>query len=429
MSRASNHALNLSEAAMSTRSVRTTFAGKHGQLAARLDLPQGDVGAYALFAHCFTCTKDVIAARRIAAKLASLGIAVLRFDFTGLGSSEGEFQNTNFSSNVEDLVAAADHLRTTYRAPAILIGHSLGGAAVLAAAHRVPEAKAVVTIGAPSDVAHVLQHFQAHLGDIERDGVANVTLAGRTFPISRELVEDARGHALQNHVANLRKALLVMHAPLDQTVGIEHATAIFIAAKHPKSFVSLDSADHLLSDSRDAAYAAEVLAAWASRYVPQEAEQAGEDRHDGVVVTETGGGKFQNAITAGRHHLLADEPVAAGGLNSGPGPYDYLAAALGACTSMTLRIYAEQKRLALGRVTVSVTHGKLPAEHCKDCGEAAEGRTGKIDRFERVISVEGGVDAAMAAKLIDIAGRCPVHRTLEAGSAVVTKVSDTQPPS
>jgi len=339
-----------------------------------------------------------------------------------------EFQNTNFSSNVEDLVLAANHLRTHYRAPAILIGHSLGGAAVLAAAHRIPEAKAVVTIGAPSDVAHVLHHFQAHLDDIERYGVANVTLAGRSFPISRGLVADAKGQAIEHHVANLRKALLVMHAPRHQTVGIEHATAIFTTAKHPKSFVSLDSADHLLSDGLDAAYAAEVLAVWASRYVPQHEENAGEDRHDGVVVAKTGGGKFQNEIAAGRHLLLADEPASAGGLDSGPSPYDYVAAALVACTSMTLRVYAEHKQLVLGRLTVSVRHGKLPAEHCEDCGEAAEGRTGKIDRFERVISVEGGVDAVMAGKLIEIAGRCPVHRTLEAGSAIVTKVSDSHLP-
>ena len=188
------------------------------------------------------------------------------------------------------------------------------------------------------------------------------------------------------------------------------------------------AADHLLSDSRDAAYAAEVLAAWASRYVPQDEEGAREDRHDGVVVAETGAGKFQNVITAGRHRLIADEPASVGGLDSGPSPYDYLAAALGACTSMTLRVYAEHKRLALGRLTVSVRHGKLPAEHCVDCGGAAEGRTGKIDRFERVISVDGGVDAAMADKLIEIAGKCPVHRTLEARSAVVTKVSDSETP-
>jgi uncharacterized OsmC-like protein/alpha-beta hydrolase superfamily lysophospholipase len=413
---------------MTARSLRMTFPGSLGyELAARLDLPTGDVRAHALFAHCFTCTKDIFAARHIAAKLASLGIAVLRFDFTGLGSSKGEFQNTNFSSNVEDLIFAADHLRRYYRAPAILIGHSLGGAAVLAAAHRVPEATAVVTIGAPSDVAHVLHSFRAHLDDIERDGVADVTLAGRTFPINRTLVRDAKRQALEKHVANLRKALLIMHAPRDQIVGIEHASAIFATAKHPKSFVSLDSADHLLSDTSDAAYAAEVLAAWASRYVPRHEDNAGEDQHDGVVVTETGTGKFQNAIAAGRHHLLADEPASAGGLDSGPSPYDYLAAALATCTSMTLRVYAEHKQLALGCLTVNVRHGKLPAEHCEDCGEAAEGQTGKIDRFERVISVEGGVDAAMADKLIEIAGKCPVHRTLEARSAVVTKVADNAP--
>ncbi len=236
---------------MSGRTIRMIFPNSLGhELAARLDLPSRAVRAHALFAHCFTCTKDVAAARHVAAKLAALGVAVLRFDFTGLGSSGGEFENTNFSSNVDDLIAAANHLRMHYQAPSILIGHSLGGAAVLAAAHRIPEAKAVVTIGAPSDVAHVLHHFKAHLSDIERDGVANVTLAGRTFPISRGLVEDAKGQAIGQHVANLRKALLVMHAPRDQIVGIEHAATIFTAAKHPKSFVSLDTADHLLSDSR-----------------------------------------------------------------------------------------------------------------------------------------------------------------------------------
>ena len=409
---------------MSVQSIRMTFPGSLGhELAARLDTPPAGIRAYALFAHCFTCTKDVLAARHIAQTLTSLGVAVLRFDFTGLGSSGGEFQNTSFSSNVEDLVRAADHLRQNYRAPAIVIGHSLGGAAILAAAHRLPEAKAIVTIGAPSDVAHVLRQFDAKLDDIERDGIANVTLAGRTFPISRTLVEDAKGHTLQQHIANLRKALLVMHAPRDQIVGIEHATTIFSAARHPKSFVSLDNADHLLSDKRDAAYAAQVIAAWASRYI-EEGEQAiaDEDQHDGVIATETGAGKYQNLVIAGRHRLLADEPISVGGLDSGPSPYDYLAAALGACTAMTLRIYAEHKKMALGRLSVSVTHGKRPAAHCEDCGDVVEGRTGEIDRFERVISVAGGTDAVTADKLVEIAGKCPVHRTLAARAAVVTKV-------
>jgi uncharacterized OsmC-like protein/pimeloyl-ACP methyl ester carboxylesterase len=410
---------------MYARSIRMTFPGSLGpELAARLDMPLAGVRAYALFAHCFTCSKDILAARRIAETLTALGVAVLRFDFTGLGSSDGEFENTNFSSNVEDLVRAADHMRMHHQAPAIVIGHSLGGAAVLAAAHRIPEAKAIVTIGAPSDVSHVLQHFQAQLEDIERDGIANVTLAGRTFPVSRTLVEDAKSHTLQQRIANLRKALLIMHAPRDLTVGIEHATTIFTAARHPKSFVSLDNADHLLSHKEDAAYAARVIAAWASRYLEEPEENLANANHlDGIVVTETGAGKFQNMIVAGQHRLLADEPESVGGLGSGPSPYDYLAAALGACTSMTLRIYADHKQMALGRITVSVKHGKQPADHCRDCGEVVEGRTGNIDRFERVISIEGETDAAMADKLIEIAGKCPVHRTLAARSAVVTSVA------
>ena len=409
---------------MNARSIRMTFPGSIGhELAARLDMPPAGVRAYALFAHCFTCTKDILAARHIAATLTSLGVAVLRFDFTGLGSSDGEFQNTSFSSNVQDLICAADHLRKHYQAPAIVIGHSLGGAAVLAAADQLPEAKAIVTIGAPSDVAHVLQNFNAQLDDIERDGIANVSLAGRTFPISRRLVEDARSHVLQRQIANLRKALLVMHAPLDPTVGIEHATTIFVAAKHPKSFVSLDDADHLLSRKRDAVYAAQVIAAWASRYIAANEEAAAdEDSHEGIVVMETGTGKFQNVVVAGRHRLLADEPASMGGLGSGPSPYDYLAAALGACTSMTLRLYADHNNLPLGRFTVSIRHGKRPAGHCEDCGEVVTGRAGSIDRFERTIAVEGGADAATADKLVEIAGKCPVHRTLATRSAVVTRV-------
>ncbi len=310
---------------MTPSSMRTAFTGSLGQeLAARLDLAPGPVRAYALFAHCFTCSKDSLAARHIAGKLAGLGIGVLRFDFTGLGASEGEFANTSFSSNVEDLVRAADHLRTHFAAPALLIGHSLGGAAVLAAAHHVPEATAVVTIAAPSDVAHVLQHFHADLAQIERDGVASVTLAGRTFQIRKEFIEDAKAQAVKDRIASLRKALLVMHAATDQIVGIEHATAIFTAARHPKSFVSLDTADHLLTNRRDAAYAAEVIAAWASRFLPEGRAEAAAP-YDGVVVAETGAGKFQNSVTAGRHRLLADGPTSAGGLGSGPSPYDYLA--------------------------------------------------------------------------------------------------------
>ena len=402
--------------------IRATFTGRDGlQLAARIDLPVGPIRAFALFAHCFTCTKDILAAKRIAAALANAGVGVMRFDFTGLGSSEGEFANTDFTSNVEDLVAAADYLRETYAAPTILIGHSLGGAAVLVAAESIPEAKAVVTIGAPADVAHVLHQLGSSLDEIRGKGEAMVTLAGRQFSIRRAFVEDAEGHRLLYRVGHLDKALLVMHAPRDAVVGIDNASKIFVAAKHPKSFVSLDDADHLLSSAAAATYAAEVIVAWASKYIAAAAPDSGNADH--VIVRETGQGKFQNLALSGRHRLLADEPVAAGGLDSGPTPYDYLSIALGACTAMTLRLYAEHKQMQLGQIAVTVRHGKVAAGHCSDCSEVAEGRTGKIDRFEREIAIDGAIDAALRAKLLEIADKCPVHRTLESSSAIVTTIT------
>lgn len=408
--------------ASNTSVIRASFKGSAGyELSARLDLPAGNVRAFALFAHCFTCTKDVLAAKRIAAGLAAAGVGVLRFDFTGLGSSEGEFANTNFSSNIEDLVSAAGYLRENFAAPAILVGHSLGGAAVLAAAHDIPEARAVVTIGAPADVGHVLKQFGSSLEEIREKGEAQVTLAGRRFSIRHGFIVDAEEQRLADRIGSLGKALLVMHAPLDTVVDIENASKIFLAAKHPKSFVSLDDADHLLSDASASAYAARVIDAWASKYIPL-AAAAPESESTDVLIRETGQGRHQNSIAVGRHRLIADEPVTVGGLDSGPSPYDYLSIALGACTAMTLRAYAEHKKLTLGRVSVTIRHGKAAAEHCSDCGAAADGREGKIDRFERIISVDGELDAALREKLLEIAGKCPVHRTLDAASAVVTRV-------
>ena len=402
-------------------SERLEFAGHDGsRLAARLELPPGPPRAYAVFAHCFTCSKDIFAASRIAEALAGRGIAVLRFDFTGLGASEGEFANTNFSSNVADLVAAADHLRATRKAPALLVGHSLGGAAVLAAAGEIAEVRAVVTIGAPSDAAHVVENFAADVGTIEVAGKAEVTLAGRKFTIRRQFLEDVAGARLAERVAALRRPLLIFHAPRDGTVGIENAAAIFQAAKHPKSFVSLDDADHLLRRHVDAIYVAEVLAAWAGRYMPT----AEGPITNLVRVTETGAGPFQLAVQAGPHSLVVDEPVEAGGGCTGPAPYDYLSIALAACTTLTLRIYARHKQLDLGRITVTVDHAKVHADDCRSCGE---GREGKIDRFERVIAIEGPVAEDVRARLAKIAGKCPVHRTLEASPAVVTRFADAGP--
>jgi uncharacterized OsmC-like protein/pimeloyl-ACP methyl ester carboxylesterase len=402
-------------------SQRFQFQGSEGQqLAAALDLPDGEPIAYALFAHCFTCGKDVLAARRIALALAAKGIAVLRFDFTGLGSSEGDFANATFSSNVADLVRAADHLRGTRKAPAILIGHSLGGAAILAAAAQIPEAKAVVTIAAPADPAHVTGLFADHIDDIRKHGKVEVSLAGRPFPIKKEFLDDIAEHNLMGHATMLHKALLIMHAPADDTVGIDNATKIFVAAKHPKSFVSLAGADHLLTQRRDAVYVAEVIAAWAQRYLdPVAATDLGEAPRN-VVVQETRASKFQQTVSIGPHHLLADEPLAAGGEDTGPGPYDYLLAGLGACTSMTMRLYADRKSLPLERVTVTLKHSKIYASDCAEC----ETKSGMLDQIDRVIAMEGALDAEQRKRLLEIADKCPVHRTLTSEIRIVTQAAE-----
>ncbi|TPQ31568.1 osmotically inducible protein C [Bradyrhizobium guangdongense] len=400
---------------------RFQFTGEGGhQLAAALELPDGEPTAYALFAHCFTCGKDTLAAKRISVALAAKGIAVLRFDFTGLGSSEGDFANSTFSSNVADLVRAADHLRATQKAPAILIGHSLGGAAILAAAGRIPEAKAVATIAAPSDPAHVTGLFREHIDSIRKQGEVEVSLAGRPFRIKREFLDDIAEHELMKDVTGLHKALLVMHSPVDDTVGIDNATKIFLSAKHPKSFVSLDHADHLLSKPRDAAYAADVITAWASRYVepaaPPNAMDLGEAPRV-VVVQETRKSKFNQIISVGPHRLVADEPLAAGGEDAGPGPYDFLLAGLGACTSMTMRLYADRKSLPLERVTVTLKHSKIYAKDCEEC----ETREGMLDQIDRVIALDGNLDAEQRKRLMEIADKCPVHRTLTSEIRIVTK--------
>jgi uncharacterized OsmC-like protein/alpha-beta hydrolase superfamily lysophospholipase len=388
------------------------FRNTEGQtLAALLDRPDGPVRAVALFAHCFTCGKDVRAARRIAEGLKLHGVAVLRFDFTGLGASEGEFANTTFSSNIDDLVAAADHLRATLAAPAILIGHSLGGAAVLAAAHRIAEARAVVTIAAPFDPAHVAGLFGGRIPEIEAKGEVEVTLAGRPFRIRRALLDDIAEQNLAARIADLHKALLVFHSPTDDIVGIDNASHIFMAAKHPKSFISLAGADHLLSRRSDDAYVANVIAAWAERYLDMAAdERSDDDTAPGtVVVRETGKGTFQQEIISGPHRLLADEPVTSGGLDTGLGPYDLLLAALGACTSMTVRLYADRKKIPLRRTQVRLRHEKIYATDCAEC----ETKEGKIDHIDRAITFEGDLDAEQRARLLEIADKCPVHRTLK----------------
>lgn len=399
-------------------SKRFDFPNARGErLAALLDLPVGEPRAYALFAHCFTCGKDVHAARRIAEGLTLLGIAVLRFDFTGLGSSEGEFQNSDFSSNVGDLVAAAKHLEQHTGAPALLIGHSLGGAAVLAAASELPHVRAIATIGAPSDPAHVTGLFREQINQIRDQGTVEVQLAGRPFRIAREFLDDVANQRLTMHISNLKRALIIFHSPTDELVGIENASEIFTAAKHPKSFVSLSNADHLLSKKADAHYVANVISAWADRYLP--AVEPAEIERGTVVVTETGHGRLQQEVVAEKHRFLADEPSSVGGLDSGPDPYDLLLAALGACTSMTMRLYAERKGIPLERASVRLRHERMHASDCETC----ETKVGKLDSIDRQISLTGPLDAQQRTQLLAIADKCPVHRTLSSEIVINTKLA------
>lgn len=405
------------------RSERVEFTGALGEtLAAKLELPAGPPAAYALFAHCFSCSKDILAASRIARRLTAAGFAVLRFDFTGLGQSEGDFANTNFSSNIHDLLAAARYMDAEHGAPALLVGHSLGGAAVIAAAGDLPSVKAVATIGAPADANHVTHQFAEMVDAIKRDGRAEVSLSGRSFTIKKQFLDDIAGHALEEAAADLRRPLLILHSPVDQVVGIDNASRLFVAAKHPKSFVSLDDADHLLRGERDALYAADVIASWAARYVLSPGPAVPQaDRDGAVIVRETGRGPFENHVVDGDHVLVADEPVSVGGFDAGPSPYGYLSAALGACTSMTLRMYATRKSLPLDRVTVRTAHSKGHAEDCEAC---LDGQERNVDIFEREIVLEGALDEAQRARLLEIADKCPVHRTLNSPVVIRTRLKD-----
>ena len=398
---------------------RVTFPGHNGdELAARLDLPDGPHLSTALFAHCFTCSKDIPAARRISGRLAAMGIAVLRFDFTGLGHSQGEFSNTSFTSNVEDLTAAARYLDSRGMAPSLLIGHSLGGAAVLKARASIPSVRAVTTLGAPFDPQHVTHNFTDALPEIIDKGIAEVTLGGRPFRITKAFLDDIAAGELTPAIAKLNAALLIMHAPRDATVGIENASEIFLAARHPKSFVTLDDADHLITRPADADYAAEVIAAWVRRYIDLTPPAPPPAAPEGIVrVSEADAEGFLQDIQNGPdHHLQVDEPLAYGGTNRGLTPYGLVAAGLGACTSMTIRMYARRKGWPLTHVSVDISHNKV---HAQDADQSSSDR---IDQFTRLIRFEGDLTDAQRAKLLEIADKCPVHRTLEAGAQVETEL-------
>lgn len=403
------------------RSARVTFPNAHGQLlAGRIDFPvTGEPLAYALYAHCFTCNKNLRAIGRIAETLAHHGIATLRFDFTGLGDSEGDFSETNFSSSVADLTQAARYLEEHHAPPELLIGHSLGGAVALAATSSIESVRAVVTLAAPATPQHIERHIAVDLATIKADGVAEANVAGRPFTLRKQLLDDIEAVQLDEAVAALRRPLLVIHSPVDNTVGVENAAEIFSYARHPKSFLSLDDADHLISVDDDARYVAEVIAAWASRYTSGDLATHAQpdfvvDAPESVTVVRTEEG-FRTDILSNGFPLVADEPASVGGTNTGPTPYDYLLTALGSCTAMTLRMYADKKGWPLESVSVRLTHRKV---HAKDCA-ACESDAGYVDQVEREIELAGPLDFDQRERLKGIADRCPVHKTLH-GEVVVT---------
>lgn len=404
---------------------KVAFQNEHGeQLAAYLDFPvdQRPV-AYALFAHCFTCNKNLKAVNNISRSLTQKGFAVLRFDFTGLGESEGDFSDTNFSSNVADLAQASEFLREHYEAPSLLMGHSLGGAAVLLAAHKMPELKAVATVAAPANPDHVTKHFKDQIPEIKEKGEATVNLGGRDFTIRKQFVDNLERSNLQNYIHNLRSPLLILHSPSDKTVGIDNAGEIFQHAQHPKSFIALDNADHLLMKKEDSVYVGEVVASWAERYLPARQEQGLDLSTEKQAVARTDQNSLTTDVKTGNHHLLVDEPTSAGGNDLGPNPYDYLATALASCTSLTLHMYANHKQLPLEEVRVHVQHQKTYEEDCDN----AEQKGSKIDLLEREIELFGRLDEKQRERLVQIANKCPVHRTLESDIKITTNERRHEP--
>ena len=398
---------------------KVNFLNGHGQqLSGRLELPETQTPHnFALFAHCFTCNKNLSAVKNISRALTSKGFGILRFDFTGLGESDGDFADTNFSGNVEDLVSAAKYLEAEHMAPTLIIGHSLGGAASIFAANEIDSIKAVATIGAPSNPKHVQHLLHSSIDEIKNNGLAVVNLSGRDFTIKKQFIDDLETKSLPEVAKNLRKALLVMHSPQDHTVGVKNAEEIYISAHHPKSFVSLDGADHLLSDKHDSSYAGDVIAGWAKRYVEVPDVKILKSKHQVAASLNKEDG-FTTQMKVGNHHLIADEPVSFEGNDFGPSPYEYVSAGLSACTAMTIQMYVKRKGWDLKNVEVQTNYGKTHAEDCQVCDKTSV----KIDTFHREIKLEGNLDEDQIKRILQIADKCPVHKTLHNETQVITKI-------
>lgn len=398
---------------------KVSFKNKEGQnLSGRLELPvDGHPHNFALFAHCFTCSKNLSAVKNISRALTSAGFGVLRFDFTGLGDSEGDFKDTNFSGNVEDLVAASDFLSEKHKAPSLLVGHSLGGAAVIFASSKLDTVKAVATIGAPSKPEHVKHLLKSDLETIEKEGIAEVELSERSFTIKKQFLDDLESVSLPETDKSSRKALLIMHSPQDHLVGINNAEEIYVAAHHPKSFVSLDGADHLLTNKKDSEYAGKVIAEWSKRYIEIKESIKINTKHD-VVASLDQEDQFLTHLKLGDHYAIADEPESVGGNNFGPTPYELVSAGLSACTAMTIQMYARRKGWDIANVEVHTSYSKKHALDCENC----EDESAKIDTFNREIKFSGQLDEKQIKRLLQIADKCPVHKTLHSETQILTKL-------
>ncbi len=406
---------NLSE----MKTAKVTFKNSSGHtLSGRLELPiHRFAHNFVLFAHCFTCTKNLSAIRSISNELSSQGFGVLRFDFSGLGDSEGEFEDTNFSGNVEDLIVASDYLQKNHTAPTLIIGHSLGGAAAILAASKIDSIRVVATIGAPSNPNHVKKLIRNNIEEINKSGKGIVNIGGSDFTIKKQFIDDIESNSLSTTINSLEKALLVLHSPQDNIVGIKNAEEIYRSAKHPKSFVSLDGADHLLSRKEDSIYVGNVIAGWASRYLEIPEEPILKSNHQ-VVAKLDNMEEFTTQLKVGKHYLVADEPETIGGNDFGPTPYGYITAGLSSCTAMTIKMYVARKGWNLKSVEVHTSYDRSHKEDCENC----EDPSAKIDTFHKEVKLEGDLSEEQIARIMKIADKCPVHRTFLSETQVITKL-------